>query len=71
MWILFLLFLVVKGIVEATHAPFASQFETNFVKKQDDVLTLFVILLAQYNPDPAFDWEMALFTSISGIIKNN
>jgi hypothetical protein len=46
MGILLLLFLVVKGIVEATHAPFASQFETNFVKKQDDVLTLFVILLA-------------------------
>jgi hypothetical protein len=37
----------------------ASQFETNFVKKQDDVLTLFVILLAQYDPDPAFAWETA------------
>jgi len=37
----------VKGIVEATHAPFACQYETNFVKKYYGVVTFFVILTAQ------------------------
>jgi len=47
MGILLLLFLGVKRAVEATHAPFACQFETNFAKKYDGVVTFFVILSAQ------------------------
>jgi len=37
----------VKGIVEAAHVPFTCQFETNFAKKYDGVVTFFVILSAQ------------------------
>jgi hypothetical protein len=36
----------VKGIVEATHAPFARQFVT-VLSKTDRVLSVFVILSAQ------------------------
>ncbi len=37
----------VKGIVDAIEGPFPSQFETNFGKKYNGVVTIFVILSVQ------------------------